>query len=295
MKRWITDGTILALLISAGIVGASLAAAFKLAFPDQGPGALARDLWIAFIGSAAGAWGGAFATQRIAERSALRKGLIDEVRSTNKAHAYAVRVFNTAVALHRQFSAPLFSLFKEQTKLFESGAPLEEGTKLPLLKFTVPVLGSDSVVNQVFSNVDASPRTQAITLALEEAVHSLSQCVADRNVWIEAFRAEYEQLSLDALYSYFGTRRPDGRHDERHANLVKNIYESAKRVIWFSNTLCSLLTAHGVKTRSRFAVEFGEEGAPRLNRSTILDNSDGVVPTDAEFPSWSPKNFPPES
>jgi len=122
MTGWITNAALLGIILSALAVGF----AFANTMGSLSTGAsLLRDIILAFFSSAAGAVGGAYASQRIADRSAVRKSLTDEIRAANAAHTLAATVFSSSINLLQQFALPLKTSFDDQRAHFVAGkAPL---------------------------------------------------------------------------------------------------------------------------------------------------------------------------
>jgi hypothetical protein len=67
----------------------------------------------ALIGSLAGAWGGAHAIQRIAERATRREALRKEVLKTNAAIGQTYSLVTTFLNLKEQFFVPISRRFSE--------------------------------------------------------------------------------------------------------------------------------------------------------------------------------------
>jgi hypothetical protein len=204
----------------------------------------------------------------------------------------AVNVLNSTIGIQRQFARPLKQEFDLQKNEFLQGRFPPTHAVLNLKTFGFPEMDSDILVDHIFSNIESTPRLQAIALALRSSTQGLAKVFELRAHWIREFRHAYPQISANAMYDFWGIKRPDGHQDQTHADLVTAISEGSARVIWFSNTLCSLLTDQGHRLQVRYKNELGDMSAPRVNTSKVIDNSDRIIPDDKEFESWGSQSFP---
>ena len=69
-----------------------------------------------FAGALAGAWGGAYAVQRIADKARLRKQLVDDIRNCNAGLDIAGSLCNVFVSFKSQHVVGMKRLYDEQRK-----------------------------------------------------------------------------------------------------------------------------------------------------------------------------------
>src|ERR1700761_3778509 len=75
------------------------------------------NFFTAVAGALAGAFGGAWAAQRIAESSKLRDELVKEIRNTNAAASILYGIANAHLGLKKQFVKALYDNYRdEQTR-----------------------------------------------------------------------------------------------------------------------------------------------------------------------------------
>jgi hypothetical protein len=247
------------------------------------------------IGALAGAVGGAWAAQRIADKAKVRDQLLDEVRSCNIAIELAHGICSTFLNLKEQYVLRLARTYQEQrvrvhvhheglrTGAIPAGTVLDLGG-LDLQTLGVIPIGVADLRAAVLQNVTAPARPRSLVAVLGYCIDTLNETIRTRNGQIAALRASNAPLNEKVPY-IFGLPH-DGIVDETFAHTVTALYKYTDDCIFFSKLLCSDLADHGDRLRAILKLHFRRE-APRINR-LIWDDVEkkGLLPPDANYTSW---------
>lgn len=253
------------------------------------------NFFTSFIGALAGAVGGAWAAQRIADNVKGRDQLLDEVRNCNIAIELAHGICSTFINLKEQHVRRLAQTYQEQrarvhahydglrTGAVPAGTVLDIGG-LDLQTLSAIPIGVADLRAAVMQNVTAPARPRSLVAVLGQSVDTLNETIKLRNQQITAYRASDAPLNAKVAY-LFGLPR-DGIVDETFAHTIAALSRQTDDCIFFSKLLCSDLADHGDRLRAVLKRRFRGE-APRIHR-VIWDDvaKKGLLPPDSDYASW---------
>lgn len=253
------------------------------------------SFFTSFIGALAGAAGGAWAAQRIADKVRVRDQLLDEVRSCNIAIELAHGICSTFLNLKEQHVKRLQEDYEAQRALVHAhdeglrngaipaGTVLDIGTLDLQTLGTIPV-GVVDLRAAVLQNVSAPARPRSLAAVLGQSIESLNETIRSRNSQVRAYRASDAPLNEKVAY-LFGLPRP-GFVDENFGGTVSAIYRQTDDCIFFSRLMCIDLADHGDRLRAILKHRFRRD-APRIHRVLWDDvEKKGLLPPDAEYTTW---------
>jgi hypothetical protein len=248
-----------------------------------------KDLLIAAVGSAAGAWGGAYAAQRIAERGALRKVLTDEIRATNAAHSLVVHACNDLVQLRRQLVDPAVQFYDEQKAAFLA----HELTKVSIVlqEFNAPLPDADIIRDRVLA-LQAPPRASILSMSFASAIHGLQRSFLRRDEWIASFREQERHAKTDdplLLMRYLALPTDKGT-DAFYEHVLHNIQQQVRGALYFSYQLALELSAHGEGKADQFKLHFGKP-TPPVHRADFSKAEAFIPKEDEGYQSYGKDNF----
>ncbi len=255
--------------------------------------ALNSKFSIAFVGSLAGAFGGAVAAQRIIERSKRREIFLKELRSTNAAIMVSFSICNIMLSQKKQHSLPLYEQFKkDQERIEEFSEKRELGKLKPGEKFeyvadfktfSAPAMPVDTLKDLVFNNISAHGRVLSTTSVLMGSFAGLKEVLLKREALVEQFKTIIPED--EAAYYYFGLQLPTGHTSQEYPDIIEAIHSYVNDVIFFSSLICSDLMEHGEKLRAkekRFA-----KNAPKINTADFnTPEASGLMPPKQDYQSW---------
>jgi hypothetical protein len=250
-----------------------------------------NQLLIAIFGAAAGAFFGANAAQRIAERGKIRDELLREIRNTNAAIMVSFSICNSLLGLKKQHVKSLKESFDTQKSAFLIHAEKRErGEQTDVFEYqanlrtlSLPPLPVDILQNQIFEKLSLMGRSLALATTLRQSVHGLSASLDARNNWIELSKTldpEHEPLFV----RYFGVPHR-GRVNEEYSAFIEAIYSQTDEGIHFSEMLCNDLVEYGNTIVKKFEKRFGKKDVPAINKP-VWDKAVEMMPKREDFADW---------
>lgn len=245
----------------------------------------------AALGGLAGAVGGAWAAQTIAERSKERDELLRQLHVTNAAVMTGFAICNTMITLKKQYVASLFAEFNKgkeafiahDAKLKESKGIGVEPIELALDLRTVqmPAVPFDVLRTQVYERLSVSSWVLLLTAQLGGAVTSLGASIDARNRLTTTFRGADGGKRPTWLF-YFGLPF-DGGLSTEFSDVITAIHRCTDDAIYFSSQLCEALSEQGKATRQRLMDKHGF----RADKATAADfgkaAAQGLMPDEKEY------------
>lgn len=240
----------------------------------------------AFIGSVAGALGGAWAARRIAERAKQRDDITREINNTNAAMSSAIGIMNMFLGIKRQHVKRLYDEFNETKARIQEAIRDNAGRHPPaVITFdadleTLPPIHPpvDQLQTALFEKLSLQPGALMLFPVLLNAIRSFNAAVEARNSLIEKWKGRPLDLPL-----YFGFPA-NGHVDQTYPSLVDAIYTYTDDVIAFSKMIAELLAAHGDRQKKKFGKLF-RGSAPSVAKFDLKRGEDLVPPKD-NYADW---------
>ncbi|MCD5986231.1 hypothetical protein [Pseudomonas sp. CDFA 610] len=249
-----------------------------------------------FFTSLAGAFAGAIAAQRIAERGKFREELVKEFQSTNSVIALATSVANVALSLKKQHVNNLKSSYDADQERFRahkakilSGqilhqTPLEIRPNLMFLQGISPPIAT--IQDIVLSRLSAGGRTIASVTALADSVENLNGALSKRNELLTSFKNK--QLPEGATFEdmYLGLCYQERHTNQEYEGSIKAISLYTDDIIFFSVKLCEDLQYHSATLTKRYKSKL--RGAPPKNATADFEKArqGGLIPKDEDYVDW---------
>lgn len=255
------------------------------------------------IGSFAGAVGGAYAAQRIADKVKMRETIERQIRNTNSAILAAGDALNHYISLKRQLGVPLMKHYRDAQALaakhlsdIEAGI-VPRGTKIrvPMELVTLEKLPDnfvDPIVSVIRDKLSVHGQLLMIAGALQRSNDQLATTIINRNALIEKIANGDIQAGFSAVEIYLGLRNGAGHVNDVYLSHMNTFEKSLDDCIWFTNTISKLLQLHGVKMRNQNRASLLKRlnigrtdpkvAAPKL-RNEYLD----MLPPDESYAAWA--------
>lgn len=251
------------------------------------------NFFTSLVGAMAGAVGGAYAVQKIADRAKVRDQLLQEIRNCCSAIEFAHSVGNTYLNLKEQHVRRMQERYVMQYTAVhqfredrEAGAiPADMGIDLGAVDMSVMETihaRIPQLETMILEKVSASGRPRPLVLTLGKAADQLNHSINERNQMVMELRDIDEG---ERNHRLFGLRM--GRHvDRRFPDNMFGIFSYTDDCIMFSRMLCEELTSHGRRVRQIYLRRFGGW----VQTITAVDFSEpdakGLFPSRERYRSW---------
>ncbi|WP_146162094.1 hypothetical protein [Nitrosomonas ureae] len=234
------------------------------------------------IGSSAGAFAGALAAQRIADRNKLREEFIKEIRNINVAITLSYSLCNIAMQLKKQNVTPMLSVFYDQFQKYKDSSYTFLLDARQLMGLSLKEI--ESIQDFVFLKISAADRAICLVSSLFLTIGNLNNAIEKRNKITEKFKLMTNKQEI--MYEYFGLPKPNGDTNQEYLDLVKIISSSTDDTIFYSYLLCEDLHTHGNKVYSKFKKSFKSKsyGINRINFDQAKE--EGMIPSSENYSTW---------
>jgi hypothetical protein len=245
-----------------------------------------------FFTALAGAYGGAWAAQRIAKRTKRREELLKEIHATNAASSLTYNLCNTYFNAKKQLIKPMKEDYDRQLRLVEGrlAGPRPIGVEVRFLADyrTLPTLEPPvSIIrDQIFEKVGVYGRPTVLVATLAQTVDQLNTLIVNRNALIEDFRVG-GMNDVQVMQMYFGIPDATGRMDRRYRDLLEAIYRCTDDVLFFGLELCSELGTHGDKLAVALNKRSGRDQVPTISKPDFSKAKEaGLMPDYENYRDW---------
>lgn len=250
----------------------------------------------AVIGTAGGAYAGAWAAQRIGKKAAEREATEQQMRDINAAIQLAYSVANPCINMKEQFVLPLLGHYEAQhatvhhyhSLMLQGRLSPSTGVHLGSFAFRTfepqrpPV---SRLENVVLEKLRPRGRVQTLAVVLTQVLASLNTTVSEYNQLAREFR-DQDIERPEVIARIFAIPSDRGDVDQRFRDTVRLLGELTDNCIFFSYLICMDLQEQGNELRQQHPKIF--RGAAR--RVVRIDFSPaihkGLVPSIDDYPDW---------
>jgi hypothetical protein len=249
-----------------------------------------------FTTSLAGAFAGAVAAQRIAEKGKFREELVKEFHSTNAVISLAAAAASLAMALKKQHVKALKNSYDDDLKRFEEhikkirgrqiapDTPFEMSPNMLYLQGISPPIAT--IQDIVLSRLSAVGRTISAVTALADSVGNLNKAISTRNELLNAFKNKQFPEGASFRHMYFGLPYGTRQTNQEYGGSVEAIYLYTDDIIFFSIKLCEDLRDHGEILKKRYKSRL-KGSPPRISTVDFeVPRQNGLVPKDEDYEPW---------
>ncbi|MFK9007581.1 hypothetical protein [Pseudomonas pergaminensis] len=249
-----------------------------------------------FTTSLAGAFAGAIAAQRIAEKGKFRDELVKEFQATNAVISLAAGMASQAMALKKQHVRALKSAYDNDQKNFEAhkekifGRQIASNTTfeikpnlLYLQEISPPIAKLQDIV---LSRLSAVGRTISVVTALADSVGNLNGALSRRNELLNTFKNNQFPEGATFHHMYLGLPYGETHTNQEYGGSVEAISLYTDDIIFFSIKLCEDLRDHGETLKKRYKSRL-RGSPPRISTVDFeKPRQDGLVPKDEDYVDW---------
>lgn len=252
------------------------------------------------LAAMAGAWGGAWAAQRIAETGKLRDRLYQEILDTNAAVELTAMVTTTYFNFKKQIVVDIAAKYeiarteahREHAKLIENlhSRSLSPVRLMPMeMNMISPVhVRFDRLEDIVMSKLAVAGRVRPTIATLVQCILALDETIKERNEMLSSVRAEGES-SPTTIAKIFGLPIASGI-DLHFGQNITALQKQSDDCIQFGIILGEDLMLHGKQLRENYKKQY----RGRLPSLVSVDWSGaakrGLLPNPAEYTTWQ-SNF----
>ncbi|MGA9704827.1 hypothetical protein [Pseudomonas sp.] len=249
-----------------------------------------------FTTSLAGAFAGAVAAQRVAEKGKFREELIKEFQHTNAVISLATGVACLALALKSQHIKALKTSYDNDQKSFEAhkeriracqipaDTPFEISPSLLFLQEISPPIAT--IQDIVLGRLSTVGRAISVVTALADSVGNLNGALSKRNELLNTFKNNQFPEGATIHHMYLGLPYGETHINQEYGGSIEAISLYTDCIIFFSIKLCEDLRDHGETLRKRYRSRL-RGSPPRINTFDFEQpRQDGLIPKDEEYEDW---------
>ncbi|GAA5137996.1 hypothetical protein [Alloalcanivorax gelatiniphagus] len=242
----------------------------------------------ALAGAGLGVWG----AQKLAERSAKAKELLEALRQANAIVVLASTITNQALALKRQQVKPLSDQYFKDRDVAEAlrgnlagGAQAEPTTfQVQLTKITPLTIPIETLKSLTFSAHLMPGRALALVSMVEQFITELTHAIETRSDMIDAFHKSSLPSHI-LCFDYYGLRRSDGNTNAMYHDIMVAVCQYTNDVAFFSAELAEELQTHASRIREKL-LKIRRE-VPEVNSVDFSGaHQSGLMPSRADYESW---------
>ncbi|WP_155295357.1 hypothetical protein [Chromobacterium violaceum] len=217
-------------------------------------GALNSPFTTSLLGSLAGAFGGAWAAQRIAEKSKNAEQLLSKINATNTAITLSFSVCNRFMSIKKELYREYYENYLRDQKrfheVFQAEAPPENGPEefvLNMRIFYKPLLPVSELQQTIAEKLSANGILLALPIQLAMVADGIERLLDSHRGFIEMIRAIPDDGMNAKTYFYFGKLSPNGGGSTEFPDTLSGINQHIDDGIFFSHLLCEELMQVGGK------------------------------------------------
>jgi hypothetical protein len=242
---------------------------------------------LAFIGSFAGAVGGAWGIERLTRRRDREKLLRDEFAATRRALALTFGVANTFLDLKMQCIAPVHKEYAEGCSRLAAAANATN-LQIPQLTFSLSLLQAphtqiDALSALIRDRIQMTDPPLIIVNLLADSIDGVTNSITMRNALCNELNGKSRELVFQA---YFAVPDVMGRVDRRFGNNITDLFRQTDYCIYFSIALSKVLHRHA----RRLALTIGDHiGVPSNDFSKLqayLPDPAGFADHETNMRAW---------
>ncbi len=245
--------------------------------------------FVALVGAMAGALAGALAAQRIARHSKRIDDMKAEVKHVNACLVISHQICNTALALKKQFIAPLMNKFETDlngmNEHLETGAPEPFRFQIDFRVFSIPEFSTDALRTIMFERNAGQGRMLALIPMIDDAANGLKVVAELRQKLIDRFQSG-EIPNKEISRYYFGKKLESGHTNREYPDSLQNLYSYCDDVIFFSGLLCEDLERYGNSVVKAFAAENRNEQLKVGKIDLESVKKSGFFPPETNYQRW---------
>jgi hypothetical protein len=252
------------------------------------------NFFTSLIGALAGACGGAYAAQRIADRTKRRDHLLQELRTCCAAMETAHGVGNVYAGLKKQHVQELKARYDRQHATMHAFNEANNRGVLPpgrQLHLGLDFQRMDLVRSRaayletlVLEKMSATVRARSASVALTRSAEQLNECIGQRNDLLKRLQ---EMPNNERLARMFGLPLPDGV-DNLYRDYVHGIYDYTDDCIHFSRVICEDLAAHGHRVRETYQACLRRRSRRHVMQVPEITwpRTEGLIPPKDKYKDW---------
>lgn len=247
----------------------------------------------AFLSALAGAGLGVWGAQRLAERAARRRELLDALRQANALIVLAATISNQALSVKKQHVAPLSTTYFAERKdaeltneiLLRGGTPDGKvNFKAEMVHITPLTVPIDALKSLTYSAQLMPGRALALVAMVEQSLTELSHAIGVRSEQIELFKNKDMSIEL-FVQTYFGLKRRDGNTDSMYHDSMVAVTQYTDDVAFFAAELADELQTHAGRVREKLLKLTKDAGkANTVDFSGARES--GLMPPRENYESW---------
>lgn len=245
----------------------------------------------AFLSALAGAGLGVWGAQRLAERGARAKELLESLRQANATMILATTIANQAFSLKKHYISELFDrYFKDReialehhAKITNKESPAPISFQAQMIKITPLTVPLDALKNLVYSAQLIPGRSLALVAIIEQSVNELAHAIAIRSELIDGFRRESLPEHI-FVQDYYALPRSNGTNSMYHDSMVA-IKQYTDDLAFFAAELAEEMQLHASAVRKDL-LKLRKDPPKASSVDFSLARESALMPPRENYESW---------
>jgi hypothetical protein len=245
-----------------------------------------------FVAAFAGTWG----AQIVAERTSMRRAILDELRAINIALAMTFVIANTYLSAKKIHTREMKEQYDQQREIYFAREAARARGELPTpetlgyptnLKTLIPPVSPIDDLKNILLEKISGMRAHLLLMPLVQSIGFLTKAIEARNEWIDRARPNLvaNNFGPELLAKYFGGPGEYGGVDKSYAGFITAMSEQTDMCIGFGLAMIDALKRHGDMLRARYGT-----GAPEISKPDFSPaEAQGLVPDLSLYQNWGHK------
>lgn len=210
------------------------------------------------VAALAGAGFGAWGAQRLAERTARARELLEGLRQANSVIVLATTISNQALSTKKQWIQPITDKYFQDREIAErhnndvmnGKNPQQHTFHAELRRLTPLTVPIEALENLIFTANLMPGRALALVAMVQQSITELAHTIRVHTEMIEYFHST--RLPQDVFcQDYYGLKRRDGNENAMFHDAMVAVKQYTDDVAFFSAELAQELEEHGQRVRAK--------------------------------------------
>lgn len=246
----------------------------------------------AFLSALAGAGLGVWGAQRVTERGARAKELLENLRQANAVIVLSTSIANHVFSLKNQHISPLSQrYFKDRdialahhARILNGESPAPISFQAEMTRITPVTIPLDALKNLVYSAQLMPGRSLALVAIVEQTVSELTHAIELHTEQIDMFRSENMPEHI-LVHDYYGIQRQDGNTNSMYHDSMVAITQYTDDLAFFAVELAEEMQTHASTVREKLLKM--RKDVPKSNTVDFsLARESGMIPRRENYESW---------
>ena len=246
------------------------------------------------LGALAGAFGGAWAAQRISDRKLKRESDLSQLRSVNDASLLAYSICNGSINYKKQLTKPICEAYFSTVATIEPAIALQMSTPpqfrepiavhLDLRTLSIFRSTAELLKDTVLMKINEIGKLVSLAIVLPNVCEAFNESIVTRNELVTELKNS-NATELSKIHFYAGMT-VNGHTDHRFYDNIEALSAQIDDIIFFSKEIGEILQEQAKKLSKGFEAKFGKPPIRLHNADYSSAYKEGLIPPKDNYESW---------